>query len=115
MSRRWYRHEHSLVFVGWDRAGQSFFLSVVDLCPACGGAGEDPSTEEPCQACGGSGSVPRPSAADRPAGTLEEIDEVLGRAGIPFPDYVRADLEADQRTNAADVVYDYADDPRART
>jgi hypothetical protein len=115
MSRRWYRHEGRLIFVGWDRPLQSFFLNVVDLCRRCGGTGEESDSGDPCAACEGEGIEMglATSSSRNPAMTLDEITAELSGLKIPFPEYVRADLELDQRTDAANVVHDYDQDPRA--
>jgi hypothetical protein len=109
MSRRWYRHGAQVVFVGWEPAEQSFYLNVVDLCDACGGAGEIAGSEEVCPACRGEGiQLARLNPSQRQAGlSLDEVSERLSRAGAPFPDYVRADLLADQRTNAGTLLHEY--------
>ena len=97
-----------MVFVGWDRQNQRFFLSAVQLCETCGGLGEDPMTEVPCAPCMGEG-VQRTAESEnpRPAQTLDEIAAELARQNLPFPDNVRADLEEDKRTNAGDLVHEY--------
>jgi hypothetical protein len=108
MSRRWYRHEDRMVFVGWDRQLQQFFLNTVALCQACEGLGEDPMTEVPCADCMGEGVQRTPESENpRPAKTLDAIAAELARQKLPFPDNVRADLENDQRTNAGDLVHEY--------
>jgi hypothetical protein len=108
MSRRWYRHGDRMVFVGWDRQLQQFFLNTVNLCSVCEGLGEDPMTEVPCAACMGEGIEPSSSGDQRsPAQTLDEIATELSNQQLPFPDNVRADLEEDRRTNAGDLVHEY--------
>jgi DnaJ-class molecular chaperone len=108
MSRRWYRHDDRLVFVGWDRQLQQFFLNTVELCKVCEGLGEDPMTEVPCAACMGEGVQQSPEGERRiPASTLDEIAAELTKQHVPFPDNVRADLENDKRTNAGDLVHEY--------
>jgi hypothetical protein len=109
MSRRWYRSGEQVVFVGWDPAEQGFYVNVVALCGLCGGSGEQDGSDEICTACGGEGvriAVHRPS--ERKAGLgLDEIGGDLGRQGLPFPDFVRHDLEEDQRNNAGAVLREY--------
>src|SRR5256885_10596312 len=46
MSRRWYRHNTTMVFVGWDRSLGRFLLTVAELCTRCGGFGEEPTTDK---------------------------------------------------------------------
>jgi hypothetical protein len=108
MSRRWYRHDDKMVFVGWDRQLQQFFLNTVELCPVCDGLGEDPFTEVPCAPCMGEG-VQRSAESEKPNNvqTLDQIASELARQNLPFPDYVRADLEDDRRANAGDLVHEY--------
>ncbi len=97
-----------MVFVGWDRQLQQFFLNTVELCKVCEGLGEDPYTEVPCVACMGEGVQASPSGEQRsPASTLDQIAAELASQQLPFPDNVRADLENDQRTNAGDLVHEY--------
>ncbi len=97
-----------MVFVGWDRQTQQFFVSAVELCAECGGMGEDPMTEVPCAACMGEGVSAASANQNRsPAATLDEIAAELASQGLPFPDQVRADLEEDKRTNAGDLVHEY--------
>jgi len=109
MSRRWFTSpDGRMVYVGWDRSLQQFFLSVVSLCAECNGMGEEFGTEIPCVACMGEGV-----ARDKPTtnvGTKElpALVEELGKLGIELPEQVRADLAEDQRTNAGDVVHDYS-------
>ena len=115
MSRRWwYRHEGCLVSVGWDRTLQCFFLTIVDLCNRCDGTGEEPDSDNFCAACEGDGIAPGFDTSSRrnPPMTLDEIGAELARLDIPFPDYVRADLELDRRPDAGDVVHEYDQDPR---
>ena len=97
-----------MVFVGWDRQLQQFFLNTVELCTVCEGLGEDPMTEVPCAACMGEG-VQQTDAGERriPATTLDEIAAELANQQLPFPDNVRADLENDKSTNAGDLVHEY--------
>jgi hypothetical protein len=109
MSRRWYRYGTQVVFVGWEPAEQAFYLNVVDLCEACGGTGEIAGSEEVCPSCGGEGvQVSRINPSQRQGGlSLDQIAERLSRVGVLFPDYVRADLQADQRTNAGTLLHEY--------
>jgi len=39
--------------------------------------------------------------------TLDQVGSHLEEQAIPFPHYVRADLEEDQRTNAAIALHEY--------
>ena len=113
MSRRWYRHNTNMVFVGWDRALGRFLLTVADLCPRCGGYGEEPTTDNFCFDCGGEGVVPGSNSVTS-IGSAETVDEItaeLARLNITFPDYVRADLESDKRGNVGELVHYYAQDP----
>jgi hypothetical protein len=108
MSRRWYTSpDGRMVYVGWDRPLQQFFLSVVSLCTACGGMGEELGSEIPCVACLGDGV-----AIDKPSTNLHssELDGLiaeLSKQGIPLPPRVQADLEQDRQGNVGDVVHDY--------
>lgn len=114
MSRRWYRFGGRQVHLGWDRANQSFTLGIVELCRNCDGYGEEPDSDNFCVVCGGDGiemGYEFPTGYNpRPA--LEEIGPELAKFEIPFPDQVKADLEEDRRTNAGEVVQEYAVDPR---
>ena len=109
MSRRWYRYAAQVVFVGWEPAEQAFYLNVVDLCDACGGTGEIAGSEEVCPTCGGEGiELAKLNPSHRQSGlTLDEVKERLARAGVPFPDFVQADLQNDQRTNAGTLLHEY--------
>jgi len=109
MSRRWYRYAAHVVFVGWEPAEQAFYLNVVDLCDACGGTGEIAGTEEVCPTCGGEGiELARLNPSQRQSGlTLNAVSDRLAAARVPFPDYVRTDLESDQRTNAGTLLREY--------
>jgi hypothetical protein len=113
MSRRWYRHGTTMVFVGWDRSLGRFLVTVADLCPRCGGFGEEPDTDNFCFACGGEG-VKMGSNSVTSLGTTASLDDVaaeLARINIAFPDNVRADLAEDQRINVGELVHYYAEDP----
>jgi hypothetical protein len=116
VSRRWYRAPQAmrLVFVGWDPAAHGFYTNVVDLCQACGGAGEDLETDTFCAACQAEGvnwSGDTQSAAGL---TLDELSATLTRLRVPLPEYVLTDLEDDRRVDAAgNVMYDYDQDPRS--
>ena len=109
MSRRWYRHGAHVAFMGWEPADQGFYLNVVELCAECGGSGEQDGSDEICEACGGEG-VPldrlNPSNRLRRL-SLDDIGRLLQERAIPFPGFVRADLEQDQRTNAATLLHEY--------
>jgi hypothetical protein len=95
--------------MGWEPADQGFYLNVVELCPGCGGSGEVDGSDEICELCGGEG-VPRdrlnPSNRQRHL-SLDQISQLLDDRGIPFPYFVRADLEEDQRTNANTMLHEY--------
>jgi hypothetical protein len=106
MSRRWYRHADQMVFVGWEPTEQGFYVNVVALCAACGGSGEVDGSEEICPGCNGEGvQLARHSPSERRGGlTLEQLNRALVSQGLPFPEFVRTDLEDDQRTNAAGSV-----------
>jgi hypothetical protein len=109
MSRRWYRHGTQVVFVGWEPADQAFYVNVVDLCDECGGSGEQDGSDEICPACNGEG-IPiaklQPSA--RKTGlNLDQVAAVLSTEQVPFPTFVRADLQEDQRTNAGTLLREY--------
>jgi hypothetical protein len=110
MSRRWYRHEALVAFMGWEPSDQGFYLNVVELCADCGGSGEVDGTEEICEGCGGEG-IPlgalNPSNRQRGL-SLDQVAGYLQEHGIPFPYFVKADLEEDQRINAAgSVLHEY--------
>jgi hypothetical protein len=109
VSRRWYRHAAQVIFVGWEPADQAFYLNVVDLCAACGGTGEIAGSEEVCPGCGGEGvQVAKLNPSHRQGGlSLDDIGSRLASAGVPFPDYVRSDLAADQRANAGVLLHEY--------
>jgi hypothetical protein len=109
MSRRWYRHEAHVVFLGWEPAEQGFYVNIVDLCEECAGTGEQFGSEEVCAGCGGEGvQIAKLNPSNRRANqTLDQIAGLLEEEGIPFPYFVRADLEEDQRTNAGVVFHEY--------
>ena len=109
VSRRWYRHGAQVVFVGWEPSEQGFYMNVVDLCDACGGTGEVFASEEVCPACAGEGiQLARLMPSNRQGRlTLDELAARLDERGLPFPDFLRADLEADRRANAASLLHDY--------
>ena len=114
MSRRWYRYGSRQVFLGWDRSLQSFFLGIAELCKHCDGYGEDPDSDNFCVICGGDGiemGHENPSGYN-PRPTLDEMGSELAKLGIPFPDVVRVDLEADREANAGEVLQEYRVDPR---
>jgi hypothetical protein len=109
MSRRWYRHGTQVVFVGWEPNEQGFYLNIVELCEQCGGGGEVDGSDEICPGCGGEGVL---VASLEPSHrksrlTLDQVGGLLEAEDIPFPYYVRADLEEDQRTNAAIALHEY--------
>jgi hypothetical protein len=109
MSRRWYSHETQVVFLGWEPGEDGFYVNIVDLCHECGGTGEQGSSEEVCPGCGGEGiqlSNLNPSNR-RSRQTLVQVETLLREEGIPFPYFVKADLEEDQRTNAGMVLHEY--------
>jgi hypothetical protein len=109
MSRRWYRYGTQVVFVGWEPTEQGFYLNIVELCEQCGGGGEVDGSDEICPGCGGEGvqvATRQPSNRMSPL-TLDQVRSHLEAQAIPFPDYVRADLEEDQRTNAALALHEY--------
>jgi hypothetical protein len=109
MSRRWYRHAEQVVFVGWEPAIQGFYVNVVALCGLCGGSGEQDGSDEICTGCNGDGiALAVHSPSERKAGlTLDQLATELGRQDLPFPAFVRTDLEEDQRTNAGAVSREY--------
>jgi hypothetical protein len=109
MSRRWYRHAEQVVFLGWDPSEQGFYVNVVALCGVCGGSGEQDGSDEICTACGGEGiALARHSPSERKGGlSLAQVSAELEHQKLPFPDFVRADLEEDRRTNASTVLREY--------
>ncbi len=109
MSRRWYRHGTQVVFVGWEPNDQGFYLNIVELCEQCGGGGEVDGSDEICPGCGGEGvQVASMHPSNRRSHlSLDEVSSHLEDQAIPFPYYVRADLEEDQRTNAAIALHEY--------
>jgi hypothetical protein len=109
MSRRWYRFGDRVVFVGWEPSEQGFYVNVVDLCEHCGGLGEIEGTDEVCPECGGEGvQLAKLNPSERKTGlTLDQVGRLLDEQGIVFPYFVKADLEADQRTNAGLVLHEY--------
>jgi hypothetical protein len=108
MSRRWYTSpDGRIVYVGWDRALQQFWLSIVALCGECGGMGEELGTEIPCMACLGEGVSRTAPTTNLGAARLDTIADALASEGIALLDAVRADLDKDRRTNAGDLVHDY--------
>ncbi len=109
MSRRWYRHSARVVFFGWEPTEQGFYLNTVDLCGECQGSGEVLDTEEVCPGCGGEGiQLAKLSPSSRRGGlSLEALGEEFSHQGLPFPEFIRADLESDQRTNAATLLHEY--------
>jgi hypothetical protein len=109
MSRRWYRHGARVIFVGWEPAEQAFYVNVVDLCAECGGSGEQDGSDEICPTCNGEGmQLAKPTPSSRHSGlTLEQVAARLSAHGLPFPIFVRADLEEDQRTNAGTLLREY--------
>jgi hypothetical protein len=108
MSRRWYTSpDGRIVYVGWDRALQQFWLSIVALCPECGGLGEELGTEIPCMACQGEGVSREAPTTNIGSAQLDAISEALAKESILLPAAVRSDLEQDKRTNAGEIVHDY--------
>jgi hypothetical protein len=109
MSRRWYRFGAQVVFVGWEPAEQAFYLNVVDLCHDCGGTGEIAGSEEVCPGCGGEGiQLALLNPSHRQSGlSLDDVGERLKNAGVPFPDFIRADLQSDERSNAGALLHEY--------
>jgi hypothetical protein len=97
------------VFFGWEPAEQGFYLNVVDLCMECHGSGEIADTEEVCPGCGGEGiQLAKLSPSERRGGmNLFELVSEFERQNLPLPAYIRADLESDQRTNAATLLQEY--------
>jgi hypothetical protein len=109
VSRRWYRHADKVVFVGWEPADQAFYVNLVDLCAECGGSGEHAGSEEICLACRGEGmQLAKLQPSERRAGlTLDQVAAELLSQDLPFPPFVRADLESDQRANAGTLLCEY--------
>ena len=109
MSRRWYRHKAKVVFFGWEPSEGGFYVNVVDLCFECGGTGEVADTEEVCPGCGGEGiPLNKLSPSSRRGGlTLGELQSHFDEEELPFPTFIRADLEQDQRTNAGTLLQEY--------
>ena len=109
MSRRWYRHKANVVFFGWEPAESGFYMNVVDLCDECSGTGEVFDTEEVCPGCGGEGiQLAKLSPSSRRGRlTLEQLQAEFDRLELPFPTFIRADLEEDQRTNAGTLLQEY--------
>jgi hypothetical protein len=109
MSRRWYRYGEQVVFFGWEPSEQAFYFNIVDLCTACAGTGEVFGSEEVCPQCRGEGiELAKLSPSNRRGGlTLDQLGGELTGAGLPFPTFIRADLAADQRANAATVLHEY--------
>ena len=108
MSRRWYTSpDGRIVYVGWDRGLQHFWLSIVALCPECGGLGEELGSEIPCLACQGEGVSRAAPSTNIGSPDLDTIASALSKEGITLPDPVRTDLEEDKRTNSGEVVHDY--------
>ncbi|HEX8966238.1 MAG TPA: hypothetical protein VF937_00055 [Chloroflexota bacterium] len=109
MSRRWFRHAAQVAFFGWEPAEQAFYVNVVDLCADCGGSGEVAGSEEICPGCGGEGiQLAKLNPSARHSGlSLDQVAAELARAGLPFPESIRADLETDQRSNAGNVLHEY--------
>jgi hypothetical protein len=96
-----------MVYVGWDRSLQQFFLSVVSLCAECNGMGEEFGTEIPCVACMGEGVARDKPATNVGAAELAQLTAQLQKLGIELPEQVGTDLAEDRRTNAGEVVHDY--------
>jgi len=109
VSRRWYRSADKVVFFGWEPGEQGFYLNVVDLCAECRGTGEIADTEEVCPACGGEGiQLAKLSPSARRGGLpLADLTAEFARQGLPLPDYIRVDLESDQRSNAGTLLREY--------
>ena len=97
------------MFFGWEPTEQAFYLNVVDLCQACAGTGEIFGSEEVCPQCGGEGlQLAALSPSNRTSGlTLDALADHVRRGGFPFPPEIRADLESDQRSNAATLLHEY--------
>jgi hypothetical protein len=96
-----------MVYVGWDRSLQQFFLSVVSLCAECNGMGEEFGTEIPCVACMGEGVARDKPTTNVGAAELPHLVAELKKLGIDLPEQVQKDLAEDQRVNAGEVVHDY--------
>ena len=109
MSRRWYRHAAKVVFFGWEPSEAGFYVNVVDLCPDCRGSGEVADTEEVCPGCGGEGiQLGRINPSNRRGGlTLDDLAREFAAQRLPFPAYIRSDLESDERSNAASLLREY--------
>jgi hypothetical protein len=108
MSRRWFTSpDGRMVYVGWDRSLQQFFLSVVSLCSECNGLGEEFGTEIPCVACMGEGVARDKPTTNVGAAELAQLASELQKLAIELPEHVQRDLAEDQRTNAGEVVHDY--------
>jgi len=109
MSRRWFRHAAKVVFFGWDPAEQGFYVNVVDLCAHCRGTGEIGDTEEVCPGCGGEGiQLSKMTPSSRRGGlSLDHLSAEFERQGLPLPDFIRTDLEADQKANSATALQEY--------
>jgi len=109
MSRRWYRHGAHVVFFGWEPSEQGFYLNIVDLCEDCHGTGEVDNTEEVCPGCGGEGiQLAKLSPSNRLGHlTLDQLNDAFDRNSLPFPVFIRADLESDQTQNAASLLHEY--------
>ena len=109
MSRRWYRSADKVVFFGWEPTEQGFYLNVVDLCAECRGTGEVADTEEVCAACGGEGiQLAKLSPSARRGGlSLEQLVAEFAHQTLPLPDYIKADLESDQRSNTGTLLREY--------
>jgi hypothetical protein len=109
MSRRWYRYGPQVAFMGWEPADAGFYLNIVALCATCGGSGEVDGTDEICEGCGGEGvsrEAFNPSNRERHL-SLDQIAERLDAQGLPFPAFVRQDLESDRASNAATLLHEY--------
>jgi hypothetical protein len=98
-----------VVFVGWEPAEQAFWVNVVALCEQCAGSGELDGSEEICPSCGGEGmQLAGLSPSQRQSGLhLDQVATLLSNQRLPFPDFVRADLEQDQHTNAGTLLLEY--------
>ena len=108
MSRRWFTSpDGRMVYVGWDRSLQQFFLSVVSLCAECNGMGEEFGTEIPCVSCMGEGVARDKPTTNLSVKQLAELAAELTKLGVELPQQVQTDLAEDQRTNAGDIVHDY--------